>query len=152
MAQRTLGDGRRLYRAAQQLHRKHSFIPVNYEEACQPQSPGVYSDRWLRCTPFFAGRNRWTAHNWATWTDADITEVEARARLHLRYTAIREQDYRSALLRLRDSQPHERSLNEKIASMHRGEYLIEEWLLPVRLVIREILNISATLLSAPARM
>jgi hypothetical protein len=40
-----------------------------------------------------------------------------------------------AFPRLRDSQPHERSLNKEFASMHRGEYLIEEGLLLVRIMI-----------------
>jgi hypothetical protein len=42
-----------------------------------------------------------------------------------------------AFPRLRDSQPHERSLNKEFASMHRGEYLIEEGLLLVRIMMSE---------------
>lgn len=125
---------------------------MTYEEACDSLPPVTFS-RWLYISPNLLNRSRWGRLRWVRGLSyRKLPQVDGLTRQLLRTLAIREQDYAIALQRLRTSLPHERSLNEKLASLHRGEYIIEKCLLPLRLMIREMEVIAKYLLNAPPRM
>ncbi|KAL5390257.1 hypothetical protein DPSP01_001829 [Paraphaeosphaeria sporulosa] len=138
-----------LQRAACHLQLEPSFTKVSYGEVQGSFDPPLYSKEWLHVIPTFRGRNRWIARGVDRATVGDVALVDASARNDLRSVAIREADYSLALQRLRVSQAHERSLNEKLASLHRGEYLVEKGLLFARLLIADIDSIAQWFSSTP---
>ncbi|KAF9732275.1 hypothetical protein PMIN07_004595 [Paraphaeosphaeria minitans] len=149
MAQRTCVQVNQLSRAARHLQLKPCFTKVPCEEVQGALPPPLYREEWLHIVPTFRGRNRWIARGMDRATVEDVALMDARARNDLRSVAIREADYSLALQRLRGSQPHELSLNETLASLHRGEYLVEKGLLFARLLIADVDSIAQWFSSTP---
>ena len=146
------GGAQRLLQAAQPLYKRPSFKPVPYNGEAFRLPPESYK-KWLHINPNFCclGRNRWRRLSWPTWNAAwvKITETSNRARQDLRSLAIKEQDYRLALRQFTSSQPHERPLRNHLASMHLGEFEIEEFLLPFRRTLRQLEHVVSLISGAP---
>ncbi|KAF1951997.1 hypothetical protein CC80DRAFT_596915 [Byssothecium circinans] len=132
------------------LAREMNMLPIVSTQYIHEGEPPKFA-KWVNINPLFPHRSRWVAHNWKSWDGKPyaVENTYARYRILLRRLAISEMCAFRTTHRARNSEPHERGLNEYIAAADELKFLVEYTAITFHKINSELHNIRSLLWMSP---